>query len=87
MLLPIFHPYHNRLHLPSSTLQSRCHPFIELNMSSPITIGLGLLGAGLGGRVLWQMMRGGARAGEQWAKGGFQGKMDRGEAMKVLGLK
>lgn len=57
-------------------------------MATPLTLGLGLLGAGLGGRVLWQAYRGGARAGaDKWIKGGFQGKMDKGEAMKVLGLK
>lgn len=73
------HRHYNRIN-PSTVL--------IFNMSSPITIGLGLLGAGLGGRVIWQMMRNGARAGgQQWAKGGFQGKMDRGEAMSVLGLK
>ncbi|KAH8084615.1 putative chaperone [Filobasidium floriforme] len=57
-------------------------------MSTPITIGLGILGAGLGGRVLWQAFRGGAAAGaSKFAKGGFQGKMDKSEAMQVLGLK
>ncbi|KAJ9116197.1 hypothetical protein QFC20_000877 [Naganishia adeliensis] len=57
-------------------------------MSSAITVGLGLLGAGLGGRVLWQAYRGGARAGaDKWARGGFQAKMDRSEAMKILGVK
>jgi DnaJ family protein C protein 19 len=57
-------------------------------MSSAITLGLGLLGAGLGGRVLWQAYRGGARAGaDKWARGGFQVKMDRSEAMKILGVK
>jgi DnaJ family protein C protein 19 len=57
-------------------------------MSTPITIGLGILGAGLGGRVLWQALRGGASVGAaNFAVGGFQGKMDKGEAMKVLGIK
>lgn len=57
-------------------------------MASALTIGLSLLGAGLGGRVAWQAFRGRAAGGaEQWVKGGFQAKMDRSEAMKVLGLK
>jgi len=57
-------------------------------MSTPITIGLGILGAGLGGRVLWQALRGGASVGAaNFAVGGFQGKMDKSEAMKVLGIK
>lgn len=55
---------------------------------STIALGLGLLGAGLGSRVAWQMWRArGAGAAEQWVKGGFQSKMDRSEAMKILGLK
>jgi DnaJ family protein C protein 19 len=57
-------------------------------MSTPITIGLGILGAGLGGRVIWQALRGGAKLGAaNFAVGGFQGKMDKSEAMKVLGIK
>ena len=57
-------------------------------MSTPITIGLGILGAGLGGRVIWQALRGGAVAGAStFARGGFQGKMDKSEAMQVLGIK
>lgn len=57
-------------------------------MATPITIGLSLLGGGLAGRVVWQMMRGGASgAAGKWAAGGFQPKMDKGEAMKVLGIK
>lgn len=55
---------------------------------STLAVGLGLLGAGLGSRVAWQMWRArGAGAAEQWVKGGFQNKMDRSEAMKILGLK
>ncbi|KAJ9110065.1 hypothetical protein QFC19_001735 [Naganishia cerealis] len=57
-------------------------------MASALTVGLGLLGAGLGGRVLYQAYRGGARAGaDKWVKGGFQAKMDKSEAMKILGIK
>lgn len=57
-------------------------------MSTPLTIGLGILGAGLGGRVIWHALRGGAVAGaNSFAKGGFQAKMDKSEAMSVLGIK
>jgi hypothetical protein len=70
------------------TLPLIMHRTAVTRMSSAITVGLGLLGAGLGGRVLWQAYRGGARAGaDKWVKGGFQAKMDKNEAMKILGVK
>lgn len=53
-------------------------------MSTPILIGLGAIGAAVIGR---QLMRSGARAGAELAKGGFKAKMDRAEAMDILGLK
>ncbi|GFZ43998.1 Mitochondrial import inner membrane translocase subunit tim14 [Saitozyma sp. JCM 24511] len=56
-------------------------------MASALTVGLGLLGAGLAGRVAFQMMRAGRGGAEQWVKGGFKAKMDKAEAMAVLGLR
>ncbi|TXT07170.1 hypothetical protein VHUM_03340 [Vanrija humicola] len=56
-------------------------------MASPIVLGLGALGAAFGGRVVYQMLRGGARGADKWVKGGFKGKMDKAEAIAVLGLK
>jgi DnaJ family protein C protein 19 len=52
-----------------------------------MTLGLGLLGAGLAGRVAFQLLRAGRGGAEQWVKGGFKAKMDKTEAMAVLGLR
>jgi DnaJ family protein C protein 19 len=57
-------------------------------MSTPILIGVGAIAAALAGRTL--IRRGiisGKGAAEQWVKGGFQAKMDRNEAIAILGLK
>lgn len=54
---------------------------------SALAVGLGILGAGFGGRVLYQMYRGGARGADKWIKGGFKGKMDKPEAIQILGLR
>lgn len=56
-------------------------------MASVLSLGLGLLGAGLAGRVVFQMMRAGKGGAEQFVKGGFKGKMDKVEAMQILGLR
>lgn len=56
-------------------------------MASALSLGLGLLGAGLAGRVAYQFMRVGKSGAEQFVKGGFKGKMDRGEAIQILGLR
>lgn len=38
--------------------------------------------------MIWHALRGGAVAGaNSFAKGGFQAKMDKSEAMSVLGIK
>jgi DnaJ family protein C protein 19 len=54
---------------------------------STLALGLGLLGAGLGGRVVYQMFRGGARGADKWIKGGFKPKMDKPEAIQILALR
>lgn len=53
---------------------------------STLAYGLGLLGAGFAGRVAYQMMRG-AKGADKFLKGGFKPKMDKAEAIKVLGLR
>ncbi|KAM6504476.1 hypothetical protein JOM56_001419 [Amanita muscaria] len=57
-------------------------------MSTPILIGVGALAAAIAGRAL---VRRGFLAGkgiqDQWVKGGFKAKMDRNEAIAILGLK
>ena len=53
-------------------------------MATAVTIGLGALAAGLAGR---HFLRSGRGAAEQWVKGGFRAKMDRREAIQILGLK
>lgn len=54
-------------------------------MSTPFLIGIGAIGAAVAGRAF--LRRAGQRGAEQWAKGGFKAKMDRKEAIAVLGLK
>lgn len=53
-------------------------------MSTPIILGIGAIAAAFAGR---QFMRRSAGAAEQWVKGGFKNKMDRTEAIAILGLK
>jgi len=60
------------------------HPF----MATPVIIGVGAITAALVGRQLFRAgVIGGKKAAEQWAKGGFRAKMDRKEAVAILGLK
>ncbi|KAJ8093266.1 mitochondrial import inner membrane translocase subunit TIM14 [Marasmius tenuissimus] len=47
--------------------------------------GVGAVAAALAGRHF--LRRAGKGAADQWAKGGFKAKMDRGEAISILGLK
>jgi len=57
-------------------------------MSIPILFGVGAIAAALAGRHLVRRgIIGGKGAVEQWAKGGFKAKMDRKEALLILGLK
>ncbi|EKD05675.1 chaperone [Trichosporon asahii var. asahii CBS 8904] len=53
---------------------------------STLAYGLGLLGAGFAGRVAYQMMRG-AKGADKFLKGGFKPKMDKAEAIQILGLR
>lgn len=53
-------------------------------MATPFLVGIGAIGAALIGR---QVMRSGKRGAEQFVKGGFKAKMDRKEAIAILGLK
>ncbi|KAG9087483.1 mitochondrial import inner membrane translocase subunit TIM14 [Ceratobasidium sp. UAMH 11750] len=57
-------------------------------MTTPVLIGLGAVAAALAGRHLIRTgVIGGARAADEWVKGGFKAKMDRKEAIAILGLK
>jgi DnaJ homolog subfamily C member 19 len=57
-------------------------------MATPILVGIGALTAGLVGRHLLKTGAiGGKKAAEEWVKGGFKAKMDRKEAIDILGLK
>ena len=57
-------------------------------MSTPILIGVGAIAAAVAGRSLMRRgLLGGKNAAEQWVKGGFKAKMDRKEALQILGLK
>ena len=57
-------------------------------MSTPVLIGVGAIAAAVAGRSLMRRgLLGGKNAAEQWVKGGFKAKMDRKEAIAILGLK
>ncbi|TDL25782.1 hypothetical protein BD410DRAFT_784809 [Rickenella mellea] len=57
-------------------------------MATPIIVGVGAIAAALAGRHLLKAgMIGGARGADKWVKGGFKAKMDRKEAVAILGLK
>jgi len=57
-------------------------------MATPILFGVGAIAAALTGRHLIRKgLFSGKGAAEQWVKGGFKAKMDRKEAIAVLGLK
>ena len=57
-------------------------------MSTPIILGVGAIAAAIAGRSLIRRgVLGGRGAAQEWAKGGFKAKMDRKEALAILGLK
>lgn len=56
-------------------------------MATPVIVGLGAVTAALVGRHLLRSGIIGKAAADQWVKGGFKAKMDRKEAIAVLGLK
>jgi DnaJ family protein C protein 19 len=57
-------------------------------MATPVIIGIGAIAAALAGRTLIRRgVIGSAGAAEQWVRGGFRAKMDRREAIAILGLK
>lgn len=57
------------------------------NMATPVIVGLGAVTAALVGRHLIRSGVLGKGATDQWARGGFKAKMDRKEAIAILGLK
>lgn len=54
-------------------------------MATPLLVGVGAIAAAVVGRQM--LRRAGQGAAEQWVKGGFKVKMDRKEAIAILGLK
>ncbi|KAI5980590.1 hypothetical protein EDD15DRAFT_2393110 [Pisolithus albus] len=56
-------------------------------MATPVIVGLGAITAALVGRQLVRSGVIGKRAADQWVKGGFKAKMDRAEAIAILGLR
>jgi DnaJ family protein C protein 19 len=56
-------------------------------MATPILVGLGTVAAAIAGRQLFRSgVLGGKRIAEEYVKGGFKAKMDRKEAIAILGL-
>jgi DnaJ homolog subfamily C member 19 len=57
-------------------------------MATPIILGAGVIVAAIAGRhIARNGLRFGKKAGEEFVKGGFKTKMDRREALDILGLK
>jgi DnaJ homolog subfamily C member 19 len=57
-------------------------------MATPIIVGVGAITAAVVGRQLFRSgVIGGRRVAEEWVKGGFKARMDRKEAVAILGLK
>ena len=58
-------------------------------MATPFILGVGAIAAGITGRHLVKtgVIRLGSGSAEKWVKGGFKTKMDRAEAIQILGLK
>lgn len=58
-------------------------------MATPLILGVGALAAAITGRHLVKtgVIRIGSASAEKWVKGGFKAKMDRNEAIQILGLK
>ena len=54
-------------------------------MATPIIFGIGAVAAAIAGRQF--LRRAGKGAAEEFVKGGFKAKMDRKEAIAILGLK
>jgi hypothetical protein len=64
------------------------HVIILKYMATPVIVGIGAVATALVGRHLLRRGLLGVRGvAEQWAKGGFKAKMDRKEAIAILGLK
>lgn len=74
-----------RLFRPRRVSLARLRSTGIYTMATPILIGIGALAAALGGRHLLRQRA--AQVADKWVKGGFQQKMDRREALMVLGLK
>ena len=54
-------------------------------MATPLAFGIGAMALGLAGRHFAKRV--GQGAAEEWVRGGFKAKMDRKEALAILGLK
>ena len=70
------------------TRLSRAGLFVTTTMTTPFLVGVGAIAAAVAGRSLLKRgLLGSKGAAEQWVKGGFKAKMDRKEAIAILGLK
>ncbi|KAF8525809.1 hypothetical protein BU17DRAFT_83294 [Hysterangium stoloniferum] len=58
-------------------------------MATPLILGIGAIAAAVTGRHLVKtgVLRIGGAGADKWVKGGFRQKMDRAEAIAILGLK
>lgn len=56
-------------------------------MATPVILGISTVAAAILGRSFIRQGLFMKKGAEQFAKGGFKAKMDRGEAIEILGLK
>lgn len=67
------------------TLRTAFYCMILVRMATPIIFGIGAAAAALAGRHFLRQRA--ANAAAEWVRGGFQAKMDRKEAIQILGLR
>lgn len=61
---------------------------LSTSMATPVILGVSVVAAAILGRSMMRRgLLGGKAAADQWVKGGFKAKMDRKEAIEILGLK
>lgn len=61
---------------------------LSTSMATPVILGVSVVAAAILGRSMMRRgILGGKAAADQWVKGGFKAKMDRKEAIEILGLK
>ena len=81
-------PFRVFLHFRHDSDTSSASSRVLIPMATPIIFGVGAIAAAMAGRSLLRRgILGGRGSALEWAKGGFKAKMDRKEALAILGLR